>query len=219
VPVQDGQEQLVDLAGYPFTLESVYHRDGWSPNADMFLRQGVADRLADLQRGWRGKYTFKIFDAYRPRSVQQAIYDGYERKLRAEHPEWDPDRLMDETQRFVTRATDPDRIPPHSTGGAVDLTLLDDSGRELDMGTGFDHFGPEAAPGYFEATPGDPKVREHRRLLMRAMLATGFTVDDAEWWHFDLGNQSWAMRTGATSAGYGEVTESFPRQRQAPSFE
>lgn len=207
VPVHDDHEPLVDLAGYPFTLDPVYHRDGWAPSADMFLRQGVADRLADIQQRWRGQYTFKIFDAHRPRTVQHAIYDGYERRLRQEHPNWDEERLGDETQRFVTRATDPNRIPPHSTGGAVDLTLVDGTGRELEMGTGFDHFGPEAAPDYFEAANRSRTVREHRRLLLRAMLAAGFTVDDTEWWHFDLGNQSWAVRCGASAAHYGEVTE------------
>jgi len=205
VPVHDGHEPLVDLAGYPFILDPVYHRDGCAPTADMLLRRSVADRLAELQQRWRGRYTFKIFDGHRPRTVQHAIYDGYQRRLRLQHPEWDEDRLGDETQRFVTRATDPARIPPHSTGGAVDLTLLDDRGRELDMGTGFDHFGPEAAPGHFEAAHRDPAIREHRRLLLRVMLTAGFTVDDTEWWHFDLGNQSWAMRSGASAAFYGEV--------------
>ncbi|MEU8660247.1 M15 family metallopeptidase [Actinoplanes philippinensis] len=214
VPVRDDGDPLVDLAGYPFALEPVYHRDGLAPTGDMFLRQGVADRLAELQRRWQGRYIFKIFDAYRPRSVQHAIYAGYEERLRREHPEWDEDRLGDETQRFVTRAADPSRIPPHATGGAVDLTLVDESGRELDMGTGFDHFGPEAAPGHFEAADRDPVVREHRRLLLHTMLDAGFTVDDAEWWHFDLGNQSWAMRSGGSAARYGEVTEVRPHSRR-----
>src|SRR5690349_6316431 len=123
-----------------------------------------------------------IFDAYRSLTVQHAIYDWYESLLRREQPDWAESRLGDEPQRFVTRATDPARIPPHSTGGAVDLTLVDATGRELDMGTGFDHFGPEAVPDYFEAAHRDATVREHRRVLIRAMLASGFTVDDTEWW-------------------------------------
>jgi len=207
VAVHDDHEPLVDLAGYPFVLDCVYHRRGWTASADMFLRRGVADRLAEIQQRWRGRYLFKIFDAYRSRTVQHAIYDWYERLLRREHPDWDESRLGDETQRFVTRATDPARIPPHSTGGAVDLTLVDATGRELDMGTGFDHFGPEAVPDYFEAAHRDATVREHRRVLTHAMLASGFTVDDTEWWHFDLGNQSWAVRSGAGVARYGEVAE------------
>ncbi len=202
---QDNGEPLVDLAGYPFLLDPVYHRDGWATDPTMYLRRGVADRLAEVQDSWQGRYRLRILDGYRPRAVQQAIYGWYESQLRQDNPQWTEARLTDEAQRFVTRADDPHRIPPHATGGAVDLTLAGADGRDLDMGTAFDHFGPRSRPGYFEAPGQDPAVRDNRRLLLGALAGAGFVVDDCEWWHFDLGNQSWALRTGAASAHYGET--------------
>ena len=205
IPIRDRGEPLVDLGGYPFDLDPVYADRGWSADPRLYLRRNVADRLARVQESWRGRYRFRIWDAYRPRAVQQAIYAAYERTLAQANPQWDAARLREETQRFVTRATDPARIPPHATGGAVDLTLLDAAGTELDMGTAFDHFGPEAAPDHHEPPHGDPVVRANRRRLIRALADAGFTVDETEWWHFDCGNQSWALRRRAGSARYGKA--------------
>jgi len=71
----------------------------------------------------------------------------------------------------------------HNRGGAVDITLVDQSGNELDMGTGFDHFGPEAAIGY-EKLP--EKVKSNRKLLQDIMGRHGFSVLRSEWWHFNF---------------------------------
>lgn len=75
------------------------------------------------------------------------------------------------------------------------------------MGTGFDHFGAEASRDYFEQNGRNLKVRDNRRILYAAMKEAGFTTDPDEWWHFDFGNQKWAVEAGKQSAFYGEVTD------------
>jgi D-alanyl-D-alanine dipeptidase len=108
---------------------------------------------------------------------------------------------------FVTIATDPNVIPIHSTGGSVDLTLVDESGAELDMGTGFDHFGPEAAALYFERGEVNKRAGDNRRILRKALIEAGFRYDEDEWWHFDYGNQIWAAALHKPKAIYSEVKE------------
>jgi len=99
--------------------------------------------------------------------------------------------------------------PPHNTGGAVDLTIVDGSGAELRMGTVFDEFSDRAHPDYFiQAGKDDPdaQVYHQNRLLLRdAMVEVGFVEYPYEWWHYSYGNQQWAQATKSDTAIYGRI--------------
>lgn len=206
IPIVENGDPLVDLAGYPFVCDPVYYRQGWSDTPRMHVRKTVADMLLDIQERHLAKdnLCFKIFDAYRSRKVQAAIYDFYAADIAQKNPHLTGDTLLAEVACFVTKPDDPARIPPHATGGAVDLTIMYVGGEVLDMGTPFDYFGVEGAPYYFE-TSDNTDVRDNRRLLHGLMLSAGFTVDPDEWWHFDFGNQKWAVQSGNSAATFGEI--------------
>jgi D-alanyl-D-alanine dipeptidase len=207
IPIQDAGEPLVNLSTYPFVCMSEYYKQGLTKTPDLFLRKGVAKRL--LQATERiGEYTLAIFDAWRPREGQRALYQKFFDDFKTAHPEWDEERLHYETGFFVAQPDNPNRIPPHSTGGAVDLSLIDKNGTLLDMGTPFDFPGEESKALYFEERGRDTQVRENRRLLRDAMLGAGFRVHPEEWWHFDFGNQFWALQYDMPHALYGEVVQS-----------
>ena len=78
---------------------------------------------------------------------------------------------------------DPRRGSPHSRGVAVDLTLLDGGGRELDMGTAFDAFTPLSHHG---RTDVSAEAQRNRLLLMGLMTAAGWDFYRNEWWHYQL---------------------------------
>ncbi|GAA2368853.1 M15 family metallopeptidase [Nonomuraea africana] len=206
VVIRENGDALVDLRDYPFDLCPAYFHRGLSPTSAMYLRRAVADMLLDIQRDL-APLTFRIWDGYRPRSVQSNIYLDYLATLRTAHPEKEEAELRKEAEIFVTEPANPRRIPPHSTGGAVDLTLVDRAGHELDLGTPFDHFGPESAALYFEEHAGSPRVRDNRRRLRDAMIGAGFRCDADEWWHFDFGSQIWAAHHNQPEACYGEIDE------------
>jgi zinc D-Ala-D-Ala dipeptidase len=106
--------------------------------------------------------TLRIFDAYRPPEAQQVLWDFL------------PD---------PTYVAELGRGSNHSRGTAIDLTLLDASGGELDMGTGFDAMTVESEhfhPGLSE------HVQRNRLLLLGIMHAAGFTHIKSEWWHYEL---------------------------------
>ncbi|CAN0531921.1 unnamed protein product, partial [Laminaria digitata] len=80
---------------------------------------------------------------------------------------------------------DPNRGSPHSRGVAVDLTLVDPSGNDLDMGTGFDAFTPLSHHG----NPGiAAEAQRNRHLLMGIMTTAGWDFYRNEWWHYQLFN-------------------------------
>lgn len=126
-------------------------------------------------------YRIKIFDAYRPRRAVRAFVDWSEEAenglTRDEfYPEFsDRGQLVD--QGYIARNSS------HCRGSAVDLTITDLDGNELDMGTCFDYFGKKAWHGASNITK---EQEENRNVLLRAMENAGFRPFEQEWWHYKM---------------------------------
>ena len=164
-----------------------------------YVRKKVADLLLQALTLLPKEYSFQIFDTLRPVSVQQALYDAYMAELMRLHPDWTREKLNEEIDQFVALPRIDYRRPaPHTTGGAVDLTLCR-GGTPLPMGTDFDDFSPRAGTRYLEEhqeLPGDEEAAQNRRILYHCMLAVGFVNYSGEWWHFSYGDRAWAGKTG-----------------------
>lgn len=106
---------------------------------------------------------FRIYDGFRPIESQRALFAA------APDPE------------FVSN---PDTgAVPHCRGAAVDLTLIDDRGDALDMGTAFDAFTARASHGDLSISPA---AQRNRALLLGVMTAAGWDFYRKEWWHYQL---------------------------------
>lgn len=129
-----------------------------------FLRPEAAQKLDNIRQELEEEYGYgiKLFDCFRPRPYQQKLWDIVP----------DPDYV-----------TPPQKGSMHSRGLAVDLTLTDQDGRELDMGTPFDFFGKEAHHAY---TDLPDQVLKNRALLKNVMEKYGFRAITTEWWHYSL---------------------------------
>ncbi len=161
-----------------------------------YLRKTVYELLLKAQANLPDGYFLRIWDAWRPLSLQKELYESYRHDLISAFnlsslPE-------DEQNAFISKyiaipSENPDYPPAHTTGGAVDLTLIDKYGNELDMGTDFDDFSEKAATDYFENREYEGStVQKNRRILNQAMTKAGFTNLPSEWWHYDYGNRNWA---------------------------
>jgi D-alanyl-D-alanine dipeptidase len=132
------------------------------PEARAWLRAGTAQRLAGVQRELASLgLRLKVFDAYRPLSVQ--------RRLWALVPD----------ERYVAN---PAKGSRHNRGAAVDVTLENADGCELPMPTEFDDFSERAHRNYRDLPA---EVLANRDLLERVMSRHGFIGLPTEWWHFD----------------------------------
>lgn len=107
-------------------------------------------------------YKIKLFDCYRPLDVQKKMW---------------------EIVSNPTYVANPTKGSIHNRGGAVDLTLVDKNGVELDMGTTFDFFGIEASHNYRNLSS---KIIQNRKLLKGVMTKKKFNSFDSEWWHYNL---------------------------------
>jgi D-alanyl-D-alanine dipeptidase len=139
-----------------FLKEKVYDCD------KCLLRKDAALALLKAHDRLKGEgYRIKLFDCYRPLDVQKKMW-----------------KIMPD-DRYVGNPYGSGSV--HNKGAAVDLTLTDSLGRELEMGTPFDHFGREAHHAY---TDLPTEVLTRRRILKEAMEGAGFEPITSEWWHY-----------------------------------
>lgn len=207
VPVRECGERLLDVRGEQRLL--VDERK-WQDAAGAFahLRAGVLARLLEAQAQLPRGLRLLFVEGYRPPSLQRRYFDEYVAQLRAVHPQWPAAEIHSAASRYVS----PPEIAPHSAGAAVDLTLGDADGRELDLGTPM-NASPEESDGacYTHAENISAEARSHRAVLSTALTAAGLVNYPTEWWHWSYGDRYWALRTGAAAAPYGPRELDLPR--------
>lgn len=131
--------------------------------AECYLRLKTVTALIDANKKFLKKgYRIKIFDCYRPLDIQKKMW------------------AIVSNPQYVAN---PAKGSIHNRGGAVDITLVNLQGAELEMGTSFDFFGKEAAHNYKNLSN---KVKRNRNLLKSVMKSSGFNPFDSEWWHYNL---------------------------------
>jgi D-alanyl-D-alanine dipeptidase len=180
------------------------------------LRQTVVQRLlaaqARLQRDYPD-WRIQIFDAYRPIAVQQFMVDHtYQQVLQAAGLAADrvspaeQQRFMNQVYQFwAPPSPDPATPPPHSTGAALDVTLVDAEQQPLPMGSEIDEISERSYPDHFAQRSEARIFHRHRTCLATTMQSAGFCQHPNEWWHFSFGDQLWAWRQRQPQARYGAV--------------
>ncbi|MGB6015441.1 MAG: M15 family metallopeptidase [Nodosilinea sp.] len=197
------QPHPYQVLGAPYGHQSPYH-----------LRSGVLAALLQAQAvlhqrqpGW----TMQVCDAFRPLAVQRFMVERtFLEQVQARG--WDAEALT-AAQREVVMAEviqfwavpsdDPATPPPHSTGAALDVTLMTETGTVVDMGSPIDEVSPRSHPDHFadSTVPAEQQFHTHRTLLNQVMAAAGFRRHPNEWWHFSLGDQLWAWQRRQETGG------------------
>jgi D-alanyl-D-alanine dipeptidase len=130
------------------------------------------ERAAALLDAEAPGYRLLVLDALRPHRVQVQLWDHLDGT---------------DLRQYVA---DPARGSIHSFGMALDATLVDATGREVDMGTGYDEMTelshPQHEARYLATGQLAAQQHAHRRLLRRVLCDSGFRGIDNEWWHFDM---------------------------------
>ena len=135
----------------------------YPPGMPAMVRFSVAQRLVFAQKYLKEHgYSLKIWDAYRPRTAQQQLWEAIRNNSYVADPKEGIGSM-------------------HTRGTAVDVTLVDKAGKEVAMPTEFDNFTP-AAMLYYQGP--NPVVRSNLKLLQKAMARAGFYGLRTEWWHF-----------------------------------
>ena len=156
------------------TTNNFTHQKVYGDLTHAYLHKIAYDKLvkaAKILAEQKPKWKFIVFDALRPRSVQKRL--------------WAVVKGTPEAQYVM----DPKKGSFHNYGLAVDIGLIDENGKEIDMGTGFDNFTRLAQPEYETQNVAAGKLTavqvKHRRILRNCLEDAGFKQLPIEWWHFD----------------------------------
>jgi len=204
VEVRENGERLVDLLrdGHVRVDESREFINNLSPNFSR-LREGVLARLVTAQERLPSGIAFLVREGHRPLSVQQLLFNRYIAELRKLHRAHSEEQLFREACEFVA----PPAFAPHSTGGAVDLTMIDTAtGREVEMGSPFNGDPNDTQRAAYTASSGiSASARKNRDIMCAALSSVGFANYPTEWWHWSFGDRYWAFTTKQSFAIYGSL--------------
>lgn len=175
------------------TTDNFVKKDVYGDLTNAYLQPEVAQKLAKAHRFLKEVhpgYRFLIYDAARPNSVQYTLWDAL-------------DALKIPEKSKSQYVANPQIGSIHNFGCAVDLTVVNEKGIPLDMGTPYDFFGPLAYPRKEQEMLAGGKLTKqqvaNREVLRTAMKKAGFFVNTTEWWHFD------AMSRAQAKAKYGII--------------
>ncbi|HWV30410.1 MAG TPA: M15 family metallopeptidase [Dyadobacter sp.] len=175
------------------TTDNFIGRDVYGELTRAYLQPEMAKRLAKanaLLKKEKPGHHLLVYDAARPNSAQYDLWNAL-------------DHLEIPARSKTQYVADPKIGSNHNFGCAVDLTVVDENGKPLDMGTKFDFFGPLAYPRSEQEMLKKGKLTarqiENRQLLRKVMTQVGFKVNTTEWWHFD------GMSKAQARAKYGMI--------------
>jgi D-alanyl-D-alanine dipeptidase len=207
IPDRDNGEpvvSLLDIDPQRIVLPSALIRkiDGIVDSPNMVARVGVRQGLIEVLKALNEKNPnlgLVLIEGYRTPGVQRIEFGKEIQRIKTKYPDWGPEELAQKASHYVAN---PDVYAPHTTGGALDLSIWDLRTRDyLDMGNWFTH--DETAETQYSGL--QPSQLENRRLLMEAMTAGGFSNYMCEWWHFCLGDKLDAFLKGENFAVYGPI--------------
>jgi D-alanyl-D-alanine dipeptidase len=199
IPVDECGERLVP-APENVVLSSL--KDGHDPFRGR-IREGVRRRLLAAQVHLPAGLRICWVEGHRDPRLQEQYFNNYRERLAS----LDQSLADEDLYLLASRYVSPPDIAPHVSGAAIDLTLCDDTGNELDMGTAVNAT-PEDSNGacYFGAKVSS-QARENRTVLAKALEEAGLVNYPTEWWHWSYGDRYWAITTGASAAIYGPVAD------------
>lgn len=213
IPILECDEPLVDLRrdgriGYgppPECPETASHY--------CLVRVGIFEKLLRAQSKLTDGLRFRVYEGLRSLEVQKLLFEQEKARVILMNPSFDGKEIHERVSLLVSPVEDLNgdaRIPPHSTGAAIDLEIVDSFGNVIDFGMEIREWPTvdlsTCAP--ICSTISSQAV-SNRRLLKKLMTDEGFVQFHSEWWHFSFGDQYWAHKTNQSIAIYGGCNESM----------
>lgn len=209
IPIVENNEPLVDLKKQTVIA---YGPSPEIPNNTDYtkLRKTIYDKLVQAQALLPKGVKLCVYEGHRSLNLQRMLFENNFAQVREAHPDWTEDQVFDETTKLVSPLTNKDgsqNIPPHSTGAAVDIYLIDGQGNPLDMGLLVKDW-IEDKEGLLSQTDSQhisDKARQNREMMSKVLSFVGFINYPTEYWHWSYGDRYWAYQTGQAHAMYGSV--------------
>jgi zinc D-Ala-D-Ala dipeptidase len=207
IPIAENDEPFIDLQNQ---MVLAYGPSPEIPdNTDYTkMRKSVYDKLVLAQSLLPKGIKLCVYEGYRSLKLQRTLFENKLTEVKASHPKWTEKQVFDETIKLVSPLTNMDgsrNVPTHSTGAAVDVYLIDDSGKPLDMGLLVKDWiqDKDGALSQTDSQRISPEAQQNRNIMNQALSAVGLVNYPTEYWHWSYGDRYWAHQTGNPRATYG----------------
>jgi D-alanyl-D-alanine dipeptidase len=235
IPIHENGDPLIDLREQKEIL--------WGPSPEIpnnkdytYMRKTVYEKLVQAQKLLPQGIYFCIYEGYRSLNLQQMLFDRQYARFKKDHPTWSHEKIHIECTRLVSPVVNLDHslnIPPHNTGGAIDIYLIRiikdhvNKTKKIkmlpmgihpkDAGIGEDKDGSLSLTKSLKISS---QARHYRNIMSQALRAVGFTNYDTEYWHWSFGDRYDAFKKNLLYAVYGSVLplyENKESQSEEPS--
>jgi len=209
IPVIDNQEALIDIR-QKNTL--VYGESPEIPNNTDYtkMRATVYQKIQQAQALLPAGLRFCLYEAYRSLTLQKMLFDNRFEKISAVHSQWSQEQLFLETIKMASPVVNLDgtkNIPPHVTGAAIDIYLIDAEGSAVDMGIHPKDWMQdlEGLLSLTESPQISKQAKQNRAIMSQVLTAVGFVNYPSEFWHWSYGDRYWAYHQNQPHALYGII--------------
>ena len=205
IPIIENNEKFFDLRDQSDILI------GPSPeipnNTDYtFVREAVYKKLREANKMLPRGLHFCLYEGYRSLALQKKLFDHRYAINKKLHPTWKHADLFNKTTQLVSPIINLDNsqnIPPHSTGGAIDVYLVDDNGKAVDMGIHpGDWMDDDGVLSETNSQAISETAKKNREIMGQVLQAQGFVNYPTEYWHWSYGDRYWAYVKKAPHAIY-----------------
>ncbi|WP_419419334.1 M15 family metallopeptidase [Legionella sp. D16C41] len=209
IPVKENHEELIDIKD---NANIVIGPSPEIPNNTDYtkMRKEVYRRLLKAQSLLPQGLRFCLYEGYRSLALQKLLFEERYKKITKQHLSWSHEQIFNETMKLVSPVINLDgslNIPPHTTGAAIDVYLVDEQGSPIDMGIHPKDW-VEDTDALYSATSCpliSKKAQANRNLMSSVLHEAGFINYPTEYWHWSYGDRYWAYMTKQHYAIYDSI--------------
>lgn len=208
LPVIENNDPIIDLK---FQNKLLYAHHKMSINIHYTkIRKKLYEKILQAQDLLPNKWKFCVYEGYRSIAIQERFFNYKFADLLKQNPTWQYEQLLRETIKLVSPVINKDgtfNTPPHSTGGAVDLYIVDENKQIINMGLSLTEVNKDVH-GKLSSTESDyisDESRKNRKIMCYALRSVGLVNYATEYWHWSYGDKFWAYHTNAKHAIYDTI--------------
>ncbi|WP_133140484.1 M15 family metallopeptidase [Legionella genomosp. 1] len=210
IPICENNEPLIDLKEQSELAYGPPPDTPLTKNDYTRLRKTVYEKLCQAQNNLPNGWKFRIYEGLRSLNVQKVLFDSFYESLKLKNSVQAEEELFKQASLLIAPVKffngDPN-VPPHSTGGAVDLEVIDSTGHVVDFGMEIKDWS-QVAPEICHTSSQhiSDEAKKNRKILLEIMYEQEFVNYPQEWWHFSYGDKLWAYLMNKEEAIYGGIT-------------
>lgn len=211
IPVKECGEELINLKKYNAIAYGPPPDTPLTADDYTKVRKTIYRKLCSAQNNLPNGWKFRLYEGLRSLHVQELLFKQQIESLKTQRSYDNHEHLFKEACRLISPITNLDgtpNIPPHSTGSAIDIELIDAHGNLVNMGMTIKDW-LIVDPGLCETNSKliSNEAKHNRAILLEIMEDHGFVNYPREWWHFSYGDRLWAYLTENTYALYGSIVK------------